>query len=65
MATASKGRVVMGGLAVSKPEHERMLKNISSDPELIHVAQYSKRATWLRAAIAEKCEKQEREQAGK
>ncbi|MDK1020214.1 MAG: hypothetical protein QGD90_01070 [Candidatus Hydrogenedentes bacterium] len=65
MASKSNGRVIAGCLAMPKAEHARMLRNINCDPTLEFVAKHGRRATWLRAAIAEKCEKQEREKAGK
>ena len=52
-------RVVLGSVAIGKPAYDRMLKNISTDPSLEYVAAHGKRATWIRAAIAEKCERQE------
>ena len=60
MASTKKGRVVTGALAMPKQEYARMMENVASDPTLAFVAKHGKRATWLRAAIAEKCETQEK-----
>lgn len=65
MATSGNGRVITGCVAMPTSEHARMIKNINCDPALEFVAKHGRRATWLRTAIAEKCEKQEREKAGK
>ena len=64
MSSNGKKRVIMGSLAMPTPAYDRMVKNIGLDESLLHVAEHGKRATWLRAAIAEKCDRDEQARKG-
>lgn len=57
MANPRKHRAIISSFEVDRGLHDRMTRNVDSDVALLHVK--AKRSPWLRAAIAEKCERQE------
>lgn len=66
MATNKPGNVVrnLSSVRMETELSERMTENIALDPDLRHVSPLRRRGPWLRAAIAEKCERQEKARAG-
>ncbi len=60
---ATKRKRVVFSLAMPGDDYARMTENVKLDPSLAFVAEHGRKATFLRAAIAERCEKLERERA--
>lgn len=63
MAAKAQPRAIISSFEVEPELLKRMRANIQADANLRHVAPGRKRCPWIREAIEEKCERQERERA--